>query len=185
MNKEELTTLPTLQGTSHCSCLEHCFPLFQSGGRGRLGRRQQTRQLRDGVTAGLRPAPARPHLQIRESGTHAHTHSPNTHTHTRTHQIHTRTHTITIHTRTHTHTIHTRTHTHTIHTRTHTHTIHTRTHTHTIHTRTHTHSLTHQTHVIIPPLIKHTQAHTCMLSLSLSLSLLPHTVTSTHKTLSH
>ncbi len=25
MNKEELTTLPTLQGTSHCSCLEHCF----------------------------------------------------------------------------------------------------------------------------------------------------------------
>ncbi len=27
MNKEELTTLPTLQGTSHCSCLEHCFLL--------------------------------------------------------------------------------------------------------------------------------------------------------------
>ncbi len=25
MNKEELMTLPTLQGTSHCSCLEHCF----------------------------------------------------------------------------------------------------------------------------------------------------------------
>ncbi len=26
MNKEELTTtLPMLQGTSHCSCLEHCF----------------------------------------------------------------------------------------------------------------------------------------------------------------
>ena len=27
MNKEELTTLPTPQGTSHCSCLEHCFLL--------------------------------------------------------------------------------------------------------------------------------------------------------------
>ncbi len=27
MNKEELMTLPTLQGTSHCSCLEHCFSL--------------------------------------------------------------------------------------------------------------------------------------------------------------
>ncbi len=25
MNEEELTTLSTLQGTSHCSCLEHCF----------------------------------------------------------------------------------------------------------------------------------------------------------------
>ncbi len=25
MNKEELMTLPTRQGTSHCSCLEHCF----------------------------------------------------------------------------------------------------------------------------------------------------------------
>ncbi len=25
MNKEELTALPTLQGTSHCSCIEHCF----------------------------------------------------------------------------------------------------------------------------------------------------------------
>ncbi len=25
MNKEELMTLPTPQGTSHCSCLEHCF----------------------------------------------------------------------------------------------------------------------------------------------------------------
>ena len=25
MNKEELMTLPMLQGTSHCSCLEHCF----------------------------------------------------------------------------------------------------------------------------------------------------------------
>ncbi len=25
MNKEELTTLLTPQGTSHCSCLEHCF----------------------------------------------------------------------------------------------------------------------------------------------------------------
>ncbi len=25
MNKEELTTLPMPQGTSHCSCLEHCF----------------------------------------------------------------------------------------------------------------------------------------------------------------
>ncbi len=24
-DKEELTTLPTPQGTSHCSCLEHCF----------------------------------------------------------------------------------------------------------------------------------------------------------------
>ena len=29
MNKEELATLPTLQGTSHCSCLEHCFSLKQ------------------------------------------------------------------------------------------------------------------------------------------------------------
>ena len=28
MNKEELTTLPTPQGTSHCSCLEHCFLFF-------------------------------------------------------------------------------------------------------------------------------------------------------------
>ena len=27
MNKEELTTLPMPQGTSHCSCLEHCFLL--------------------------------------------------------------------------------------------------------------------------------------------------------------
>ncbi len=27
MNKEELTTLLTPQGTSHCSCLEHCFLL--------------------------------------------------------------------------------------------------------------------------------------------------------------
>ncbi len=25
MNKEELTTLLTPQGTSHCDCLEHCF----------------------------------------------------------------------------------------------------------------------------------------------------------------
>ncbi len=25
MNKEELMTLLTPQGTSHCSCLEHCF----------------------------------------------------------------------------------------------------------------------------------------------------------------
>ncbi len=25
MNKEELTILPTPQGTSHYSCLEHCF----------------------------------------------------------------------------------------------------------------------------------------------------------------
>ena len=25
MNKEELMTLPTPQGTSHCSCLQHCF----------------------------------------------------------------------------------------------------------------------------------------------------------------
>ncbi len=25
MNKEELTTLLMLQGTLHCSCLEHCF----------------------------------------------------------------------------------------------------------------------------------------------------------------
>ncbi len=25
MNKEELIILPTPQGTSHCSCLEHCF----------------------------------------------------------------------------------------------------------------------------------------------------------------
>ncbi len=29
MNKEELTTLPMLQGTSHCSCLEHCFLLIE------------------------------------------------------------------------------------------------------------------------------------------------------------
>ncbi len=28
MNKEETTVLPTPQGTSHCSCLEHCF-LFE------------------------------------------------------------------------------------------------------------------------------------------------------------
>ncbi len=26
-DKEELTTLPMLQGTSHCSCVEHCFLL--------------------------------------------------------------------------------------------------------------------------------------------------------------
>ncbi len=25
MNKEELMILPTPQGTSYCSCLEHCF----------------------------------------------------------------------------------------------------------------------------------------------------------------
>ncbi len=31
MNKEELMTLPTLQGTSHCSCLEHCFSFEMSG----------------------------------------------------------------------------------------------------------------------------------------------------------
>ncbi len=29
MNKEELMILLTLQGTSHCSCLEHCFLFFQ------------------------------------------------------------------------------------------------------------------------------------------------------------
>ena len=28
MNKEELMTLLPLQGTSHCSCLEHCFSFF-------------------------------------------------------------------------------------------------------------------------------------------------------------
>ncbi len=27
-DKEELPTLPMLQGTSHCSCLEHCFLLL-------------------------------------------------------------------------------------------------------------------------------------------------------------
>ncbi len=32
MNKEESTTLPTPQGTSHCSCLEHCFLLGCRGG---------------------------------------------------------------------------------------------------------------------------------------------------------
>ncbi len=31
MNKEELMTLPTPQGTSHCSCLEHCFLLGSMG----------------------------------------------------------------------------------------------------------------------------------------------------------
>ncbi len=30
MNKEELMTLPTLQGTSHCSCLEHCFLFYKA-----------------------------------------------------------------------------------------------------------------------------------------------------------
>ncbi len=29
MNKEELMTLAMLQGTSHCSCLEHCFLFVQ------------------------------------------------------------------------------------------------------------------------------------------------------------
>ncbi len=33
MNKEELTTLPTLQGTLHCSCLEHCFSFTVEGVR--------------------------------------------------------------------------------------------------------------------------------------------------------
>ena len=28
-DKEELTTLPTPQGTSHCSCLEHCFLFYE------------------------------------------------------------------------------------------------------------------------------------------------------------
>ncbi len=35
MNKEELKTLLTPQGTSHCSCLEHCF-LFQVNRRAPL-----------------------------------------------------------------------------------------------------------------------------------------------------
>ncbi len=33
MNKEELMILPTPQGTSHCSCLEHCL-LFLAYSRG-------------------------------------------------------------------------------------------------------------------------------------------------------
>ncbi len=37
MNKEELTTLPTLQGTSHCSCLEHCFSFCLRRRRGSTG----------------------------------------------------------------------------------------------------------------------------------------------------
>ena len=32
INKEELMTLPMPQGTSHCSCLEHCL-LFRKGPR--------------------------------------------------------------------------------------------------------------------------------------------------------
>ncbi len=40
MNKDELMTLPTPQGTSHCSCLEHCFLLqcvvWQGRGGGRV-----------------------------------------------------------------------------------------------------------------------------------------------------
>ena len=32
MNKEELTTLLMLQGTSHCSCLEHYFLYLKGGG---------------------------------------------------------------------------------------------------------------------------------------------------------
>ncbi len=30
MNKEEFIILPMPQGTSHCSCLEHCFLLVSS-----------------------------------------------------------------------------------------------------------------------------------------------------------
>ncbi len=44
MNKEELTTLLTPKGTSHCSCLEHCFLLVladQCGGNLRASSRTQ------------------------------------------------------------------------------------------------------------------------------------------------
>ncbi len=54
MNKEELTTLPTLQGTSHCSCLEHCFSFGCS--RCRVSPLQAARAA-DGRDAGLRDAP--------------------------------------------------------------------------------------------------------------------------------
>ncbi len=35
MNKEELMTLPTPQGTSHCSCIEHCFLFMKNTGDGK------------------------------------------------------------------------------------------------------------------------------------------------------
>ncbi len=47
MNKEELTTLP-VQGTSHCSCLEHCF-LFRILGRSNV----QTRSFNKGHCTNL------------------------------------------------------------------------------------------------------------------------------------
>ncbi len=55
MNKEELTTLLTPQGSSHCSCLEHCFLFCCSvrGGRGSLGRADRRDvQQRDVVVHG-------------------------------------------------------------------------------------------------------------------------------------
>ena len=38
MNNEELTTLPTPQGTSHCSCLEHCFLFIHNTGANHVGK---------------------------------------------------------------------------------------------------------------------------------------------------
>ncbi len=49
MNKEEFMTLPTPQGISHCSCLEHCFLFCVQGGRGRVSKVPESLERRTEV----------------------------------------------------------------------------------------------------------------------------------------